>query len=89
MIREPDELEWKVEERSGLRFYRIHPRDHEPTQARVERVIAGWDEQDVMIGVAPELCLSSALLGRWQTALRERQAPERAGCAWCLPAAAT
>ena len=72
MIREPDELEWKVEERSGLRFYRIHPRDHEPTQARVERVIAGWDEQDVMIGVAPELCLSSALLGRWQTALRDR-----------------
>src|SRR5688500_12072453 len=23
MIREPDELEWKMEERSGLRFYRI------------------------------------------------------------------
>jgi hypothetical protein len=27
MIREPDELEWEVEERSGLRFYRIHPAD--------------------------------------------------------------
>ena len=57
MIREPDELEWKVEERAGLRFYRIHPADREPTRARVERVIAAWDEQDVAIGIAPELCL--------------------------------
>jgi predicted amidohydrolase len=72
MIRDPEELEWEVEERSGLRFYRIHPADREPTRARVERVIAAWDEQDVAIGVAPELCLSRALLERWQTALRER-----------------
>ena len=72
MIREPDELEWEVEERSGLRFYRIHPADREPTRARVEKVIAAWDEQDVAIGVAPELCLSRALLERWQVALRER-----------------
>jgi predicted amidohydrolase len=72
MIREPDELEWLVEERAGLRFYRIHPADREPTRARVERVIAGWDAQDVAIGVAPELCLSPALLERWQAALRER-----------------
>src|SRR4051812_27870628 len=72
MIREPDELHWEVEERSGLRFYRIHPADREPTGARVERVIAAWDEQDVAIGVAPELCLSPALLERWQSALRER-----------------
>ena len=73
MIREPDELEWEVEERSGLRFYRIHPADREPTRARVERVIAAWDEQDAMIGVAPELCLSRALLDRWQVALGERE----------------
>jgi predicted amidohydrolase len=73
MIREPDELEWKVEERSGLRFYRIHPADREPTRARVEKVITAWDEQDVAIGVAPELCLSRALLERWQVALRERE----------------
>src|SRR4051794_13991418 len=72
MIREPDELEWKVEERSGLRFYRIHPADREPTRARVEKVIAAWDEQEVAIGIAPELCLSRALLERWQVALRER-----------------
>jgi predicted amidohydrolase len=72
IIRAPDELEWVVEERSGLRFYRIHPADREPTRARVEKVIAAWDEQDVAIGVAPELCLSRALLGRWQAALRER-----------------
>jgi predicted amidohydrolase len=72
MIREPDELEWQVEERAGLRFYRIHPADREPTRARVEKVIAAWDEQDVAIGVAPELCLSHALLRRWQVALRER-----------------
>jgi predicted amidohydrolase len=73
MIREPDELEWNVEERSGLRFYRIHPADREPTRARVERVIAAWDEHDVAIGVAPELCLSPALLERWQVTLRERE----------------
>jgi predicted amidohydrolase len=72
MIREPDELHWEVEERSGLRFYRIHPADREPTRARVERVIAGWDERDVAIGVAPELCLSRPLLERWQVALRGR-----------------
>jgi hypothetical protein len=73
MIREPDELEWDVEERSGLRFYRIHPADREPTRARVEKVITAWDAQDVAIGIAPELCLSRALLERWQVALRERE----------------
>jgi predicted amidohydrolase len=73
IIREPDELEWEVEERSGLRFYRIHPADREPTRARLEKVIAAWDEQDVAIGLAPELCLSRALLERWQVALRERE----------------
>jgi predicted amidohydrolase len=73
MIREPDELHWEVQERSGLRFYRIHPADREPTRARVNKVIAAWDEQDVSIGIAPELCLSPALLERWQAALRERE----------------
>jgi predicted amidohydrolase len=73
MIREPDELSWEVEERSGMRFYRIHPADREPTRARVERVIAAWDEQEVAIGVAPELSLSRAMLERWQLALRERE----------------
>jgi predicted amidohydrolase len=72
MIREPDELEWEVEERGGRRFYRIHPADKGPTRARVEKVIARWDEQDVAIGVAPELCLSRALLERWQLALKGR-----------------
>jgi hypothetical protein len=37
MIREPDELESKVDKRSGLRFYRIQPADRERTRARVER----------------------------------------------------
>ena len=73
MIRKPDELVWEVEERSGMRFYRIHPADSEPTWARVEKVIAAWDEQDVAIGIAPELSLSRALLDRWQAALRERK----------------
>jgi predicted amidohydrolase len=72
VIREPDELEWEVQERSGLRFYRIHPADRKPTRARIERVIAAWDEQAVAIGVAPELCLSRVLLERWQVALSER-----------------
>jgi len=73
MIREPDELQWHVEERAGLRFYRIHPADREPTHAHVETVVAAWDEQDAAIGVAPELCLSPALLERRQVALRERE----------------
>ena len=89
MIREPDELEWEVEERSGLRFYRIQPADREPTHARVEKVIAAWDEQDVAIGVAPELCLSRALLERWQERSGSARARGPAGCAWCWRAAAT
>jgi predicted amidohydrolase len=72
MIRAPDELEWEVEERAGLRFYRIRPADQEPTRARVEKVIAAWDDQDVAIGIAPELCLSPTLLERWQVALKRR-----------------
>jgi predicted amidohydrolase len=72
MIREPDELEWGVEERAGRRFYRIRPADSEPTQERIEQVIAAWDEQDASIGVAPELCLSGRLLERWQHALKWR-----------------
>jgi predicted amidohydrolase len=39
----------------------------------VEKVITAWDEQDVAIGIAPELCLSGSLLERWQVALRERE----------------
>jgi predicted amidohydrolase len=73
MIREPDELHWEVHERGGLRFYRIHPADREPTRRRIERVIAGWDEHDVAIGIVPELCLSPDLLECWQAALRGRE----------------
>jgi predicted amidohydrolase len=73
MIREPDELHWEVHERGGLRFYRIHPADREPTRRRIERVIAGWDEHDVAIGIVPELCLSPDLLKCWQAALRGRE----------------
>jgi predicted amidohydrolase len=72
MIREPEELKWEGEERGGLRFYRIHPKDSDATRERVERVIAGWDDHDVAIGLAPELCLSPALLESWQVALRTR-----------------
>jgi predicted amidohydrolase len=72
MIRQPDELKWEVEERSGLRFYRIGPADRTVTRARVEQVITSWDEHGVAIGIAPELCLSAALLERWQVALAER-----------------
>ena len=73
LIREPDELHWEVHERSGLRFYRIHPADREPTRRRIERVIAEWDEHDVTIGIVPELCLSPDLLESWQAALRRRE----------------
>jgi predicted amidohydrolase len=73
MIREPDELHWEVHERGGLRFYRIHPADREPTRRRIEQVIARWDEHDVAIGVVPELCLSPDLLDAWRAALRGRE----------------
>ena len=73
MIGEPEEMEWHVEERSGVTFYRIHPADLEPTARRIESVVEDWDEQDVTIGVVPELCLSAKLLERWQQALRERE----------------
>jgi predicted amidohydrolase len=72
VIRDPGELDWQIHERSGRRFYRIHPADKAPTKARIERVIAAWDEHDVAIGVAPEVCLSPALLDCWQTALAQR-----------------
>jgi predicted amidohydrolase len=74
LIREPDELEWEVNERAGLRFYRIRPADRAETSARIETVIAAWDEQDVAIGIVPELCLSAALLERWRVALKTRPA---------------
>jgi hypothetical protein len=74
LIREPDELHWEIHERGGLRFYRIHPADREPTRRRIERVIAGWDEHDVAIGMAPELCLSPDLLECWQAALQGARA---------------
>ena len=72
-----------------MRFYRIGPADREPTHARVEKVIAAWDEQDVAIGVAPELCLSRALLERWQERSGSARARGSAGFAWCWRAAAT
>jgi predicted amidohydrolase len=73
MIREPDELHWEVHERGGMRFYRIHPTDREATRRRIERVIAGWEEHGVAIGIVPELCLSPGLLECWQTTLRARK----------------
>jgi predicted amidohydrolase len=69
LIRDPEELRWEVHERRGIRFYRIHPADLEATQRRIDRVVAGWRERDVSIGVAPELCLSPRLLERWGAAL--------------------
>lgn len=72
MIREPEELHWEVDERSGIRFYRIHPVDSANTARRVNRVIDGWVRGGAAVGLAPELCLSPRLLERWQEALRER-----------------
>jgi predicted amidohydrolase len=69
LIRDPDELRWDVYERGGFRFYSIHPADLEPTRSRIENVVGAWQERDVSIGLAPELCLSPQLLERWRTAL--------------------
>ena len=72
LIADPDELEWRVVERRGLRFYRIGPDGRDSTRARIERVIGGFDETGAVIGVAPELCLSHDLLDRWRSALADR-----------------
>ena len=69
LIRDPDELRWEVHERGGFRFYRIRPADLELTQSRIERVVGGWQERGVSIGLAPELCLSPRLLERWRATL--------------------
>jgi predicted amidohydrolase len=74
LIADPDELEWRVVERRGLRFYRIGPNGGTSTRDRIERVIRGFDEANAVIGVAPELCLSRDLLERWRSSLAERPA---------------
>ena len=77
LIRDPDELRWEVHERAGLRFYRIHPADLEPTERRIEQVVKAWDERGASIGIAPELCLSPRLLDCWQAALTGRESTQR------------
>jgi predicted amidohydrolase len=74
LIADPDELEWRVLQRAGLRFYRISPADRPVTRDRIARIVAGFDERSATIALAPELCLTPALLQEWQTALAERPA---------------
>jgi predicted amidohydrolase len=77
LIRDPEELRWEVSERGGLRFYRIRPADLEPTQSRIEHVVSGWQEREVSVGIAPELCLSPRLLERWRAALARGESDTR------------
>ena len=72
MIADPAELDWQVEERRGVNFYRIAPADDPATRARVERVVCALDATGAAIAVAPELCLSPALLDEWRRALAGR-----------------
>jgi predicted amidohydrolase len=72
LIADPRELRWDLLERDGVRFYRVAPADHAATLARVRRVVAGFDAAGVTVGVAPELCLSPAVLAAWHEALAER-----------------
>jgi predicted amidohydrolase len=72
LLGDPDELSWQVHERRGMRFYRIEPRVNGDMADRIARIIAAWDGNDVMIGIAPELSLSAQLLERWQEALATR-----------------
>lgn len=72
MIGDPEELDWRVEDRRGLRFYRIAPADGVRTRERVERVVRALDDTRASIAIAPELCLSPTLLGQWQRALAGR-----------------
>jgi predicted amidohydrolase len=71
-IADPDELSFAVDDRSGRHFYRIGPRDHAPTLARVQELIDTLDASGAQIAVLPELTLTPALLERWQTCLRCR-----------------
>jgi predicted amidohydrolase len=72
MIADPDELDWRLEERRGLRFYRIAPADRSTTRERVERVVRAFDAAGAAIAIVPELCLSPALLDEWRRVLAER-----------------
>ncbi len=72
MIADPEELDWQVEVRRGLRFYRIGPADRPTTRRRVERVVRALDAAGAAIAVAPELSLSPALLDEWRRVLAGR-----------------
>jgi predicted amidohydrolase len=73
VIADPDELDWRVEERRGLRFYRIAPADRPATRARIARVVGALERSGAAVAVAPELSLSPALLECWQRALAGRE----------------
>jgi predicted amidohydrolase len=72
LIADPDELSWEVHERRGLRFYRIEPRVNGAMPDRIARIIAAWDDNDVTIGIVPELCLSADLVELWRETLATR-----------------
>lgn len=72
-IADPDELDFETETRAAGRFYRIAPRGLDATRERIARVIANLDGSGVMIGMVPELTLTSELLSIWKRVLAERE----------------
>jgi hypothetical protein len=74
VIADPAELRFDVGGPSGHRRYRIFPADRAVTIRRIPQIVRELDEAGVVLALAPELTLSSALLDAWVQALR---APER------------
>ena len=70
VIADPKEIGFRVRESGERRYYRISAADHAATIKRIPRILAGLDEAGVLVGVAPELTLTPALLGGWQQAMR-------------------
>jgi predicted amidohydrolase len=70
VIADPKEIDFRVREAGERRYYRISAADHAATVKRIPRILAALDEAGVLIGVAPELTLTPALLDAWQQAMR-------------------
>jgi len=74
VIADPAELRFEVGGPRGHRRYTIFPADRAVTRRRIPQIVQALDEAGVVLGLAPELTLSGALLDAWVQALR---APER------------
>jgi predicted amidohydrolase len=77
-----DELEGGPREKGRRRFYRVAP--SAGLADRIGRVLQRLDEENVPVGILPELSLSDELLAAWQHALRTKKRPRGGRLRWIL-----